>query len=388
MPLPDPHHRWSVPAATLSTALLLLAPRPARAETTTAYKYQDYHESGGRISVRAHYGLVEQTIGPEARLKITGVIDTISGATPTGEPADPTTGQVPLTTIDDRREAWTADYSRQFGRLHVTVGAAHSHESDYVSTGFSLNTQTDFNGKNTTLLAGLSGTDDDVKVFYQTARASKRTLDAILGVTHLLDENTSVTANLSFGSADGYLSDPYKLIRKNTEILPGLFLPLTFSENRPDERDKWIVFTSINRTVPKTGGALEASYRHYHDTYSVTSHTTSLAWFQHLGEQVILSPSVRYYWQGKAYFYRVSLDGSNITPGTMPNPAGPFFSADYRLAALDTWTWGLKLVWTPKPAFQADVAWESYRMSGRDRQTSASAFPEANIVTVGARYAW
>ena len=60
----------------LAASLLLVSPRPARAETTTAYKYQDYQEAGGRISVRAHYGLVEQTFGTEARLKITGVIDT------------------------------------------------------------------------------------------------------------------------------------------------------------------------------------------------------------------------------------------------------------------------------------------------------------------------
>jgi len=388
MPLPALHHRWSLPAVTLATSLWLLSPRAARAESTVAYKYQDYHESGGRISVRAHYGLVEQTLGSEARLKITGVIDSISGATPTGEPADPATGQVPLTEMHDRREAWTAEYSGQFGRMHVALGAANSRESDYVSTGFSLNTQTDFNQKNTTLLAGLSGTNDDIKVFYQAARASKRTLDAILGVTHLLGENTSLVANLSYGSAEGYLNDPYKLIRKNTELLPGVFLPLTFPENRPDERNKWIVFTSLNHAVPRARGALEASYRHYHDGYSITSHTASVAWFQRLGEQLVLSPSVRYYWQSKAFFYRVSLDGTAITPGTSPNPAGPFFSADYRLAAMDTWTWGVKLVWTPKPAFQADLAWENYQMSGRDRQTSASAFPDANIVTAGLRFTW
>ena len=46
------------------------------------------------------------------------------------------------------------------------------------------------------------------------------------------------------------------------------------------------------------------------------------------------------------------------------------------------------LVWTPKPAFQADVAWESYRMTGRDSVTSASAFPKAGILTLGFRYTW
>ena len=324
----------------------------------------------------------------EARIKITGVMDTISGATPTGEPVDPATGQVPLSQMHDVRKAWTADYSRQFGRTNVALGVANSRESDYVSTGFSLNTLTDFNQKNSTLLLGVSGTSDDVKVFYQAARASKHTVDLIAGVTQLLDENTSLVLNLSYGSASGYLSDPYKLIEKNTELLPGLFLPLTFIENRPDSREKWVGFASLNHSAPALKGAVEASYRLYHDTFGITSHTLAAAWLQRLGDEVILSPSVRYYTQEAADFYRVSLDGTAISPGTRPNPAGPFYSADYRLAAFDSWTWGGKVVWTPKPAFQADLAWESYRMTGRDSVTSASAFPKAGIVTLGFRYAW
>ena len=202
MPL-RPSLRSLCPALVLAGLLQLLAPRSGRAETVTAYKYQDYQESGGRIKVQAHYGLIEQTLGVEARIKITAVQDAISGATPTGEPADPVTGLVPLSEMHDRRRAWTADYSRQFGSVNVSVGAANSRESDYVSTGFSLNTLTDFNNKNTTLLAGISGTSDDVKVFYQPARVSKHTLDLIVGVTQLLDENTSLVLNASYGSASG-----------------------------------------------------------------------------------------------------------------------------------------------------------------------------------------
>lgn len=380
--------RFASPAFLLAILLQLLAPRAGRAETTTAYKYQDYQESGGRINVRAHYGLIEQTLGVAAKVRITGVIDTITGATPTGEPADLVTGLVPLTSIDDRREAWTADLSRQFGRMNVSVGAANSRESDYISTGFSLNTLTDFNQKNSTLLVGVSATDDEVKVFYQPAWASKRTFDLIVGVTQLLDENTSVVLNASYGSASGFLSDPYKLIRKNTELLPGIFLPLTFGENRPDEREKWIGYAAVNRSVSALKGAIDASYRLYHDSYGITSHTLAAAWFQRLGEKVILSPGVRLYRQGAADFYHVSLDGTPITPGATPNPAGPFFSADYRLAEFDSVTYGVKLVWTPKPAFQADIAWERYEMNGRDGVTSASAFPDASIVTVGLRFVW
>jgi hypothetical protein len=72
----------------------------------------------------------------------------------------------------------------------------------------------------------------------------------------------------------------------------------------------------------------------------------------------------------------------------MPNPAGPFFSADYRLTKLDTLTYGLKLIWTLAKSCQFDIAWERYEMKGRDGVTSASAFPRANIITAGWRLNW
>lgn len=372
----------------LTTSLFLVLPRIAQADTVAAYKYQDYQESNGRIKVQAQSALIEQTLGTETRLKFTGVIDAITGATPTGQPATTSGGAVPLTEIEDRRKAWTLDVSRQFGRVNLAVGAANSRESDYVSTGFSLNTLTDFNQKNTTLLIGLAGTSDDVKVFYQPQRANKRTTDIIVGLTQLLDPKSTVQFNFSYGRATGYLSDPYKLIEKRTELLPGLFLPLTFAENRPDERDKWIGYAVYNHAVTEWHGAAEASYRLYHDSFGITSHTVALAWFQELGPQVILSPTLRYYQQTAADFYHVSLDGSTITPGVMPNPAGPFFSADYRLTKLDTLTYGLKLIWTLNKSCQFDVAWERYEMKGRDGVTSASAFPRANIITAGWRLNW
>ncbi len=381
------------PASTLAglclmLALFLLAPRQSAAETVVAYKYQDYQEGGGRIAVQAQSALIEQNLGTEARLKFTGVLDAITGATPTGQPSATPGSAVPLTTIKDRRKAWTLDVSRQFGRVNLALGAANSRENDYVSTGFSLNSLTDFNQKNTTLLVGLAGTSDDVKVFYQAARAGKRTFDAIVGLTQLLDAKTSVQLNLSYGRASGYLSDPYKIIQKRTELLPGLFLPLTFGENRPDERDKWIAYAGYNHSIEKLHGAVEASYRLYHDSFGLTSHTIALGWFQNLGAQVIVTPTIRYYTQSAADFYQVSLDGSAIAPGSKPNPTGPFFSADYRLTDLRTLTYGVKVVWTPNKTYQFDLAWERYEMTGRDSVTSASAFPQAKILTAGVRISW
>jgi hypothetical protein len=376
-------------ATALAALLLWLSPRAARAEDAIRYKFQDYQESSGRIAVRVHGAAVEKDLGTDTHVKIEGIIDAITGATPNGQPAPAGSDQVPLSTLTERRKAWNATLSRQFPRVNVALGVGHSRESDYVSTGWSLNTITDFNQKNTNLLVGLAGTDDDLRVFYQTDRAKKRTHDVIVGVTQLLDPQTSVTGNLTWGRQRGYLADPYKLVQKNTEIIPGLSLPLTFPENRPAERDKWIGFAGVNRSFPGLHGAVDLSYRLYHDSYDTTAHTIDLAWFQHLGERVILRPGLRFHDQDAASFYYYKLDGTSVVPVSgSPRTNGPYYSSDSRLSALQTFTYGLKLIWNVTEALQFDAAFERYDMRGTDRVTPPSAYCRANIITMGGRFAW
>lgn len=373
----------------LAGGLLLLAPRSARAEDAISYKYADYRESSGRISVQTQTALIDQDLGTDMHLRIQGVVDAIAGATPNGQPAPVGSDQVVLATLHDHRKAWNADISRQFTGLNLDLGLANSRENDYVSTGWSLNALGDFNEKNTTLLAGVAGTNDDVKVFYQTPWARKRTTDLILGVTQLISPQTSVTGNLSWGRATGYLNDQYKLVQKSVQVAPGVSLPFTYGENRPAERTKWILFTSVNHALPEQDAALEASYRFYHDSYGTNAHTIELSWFQHAGKQVLLIPHLRWYGQSTAEFYHYRLDDTSIVPvDGLPHPEGPFFSSDYRLSDLRTVTYGLKLVWTPSPRWQFDAGLERYDMRGRDGQTAASAYPRADIVTVGGRISW
>ena len=376
-------------AALLMATLGLGLPRSqARAEDSIAYKYETYREADGRIEVRTQSGSAEQDFGADTQLKLTGTIDAIAGATPTGEPAPPGSDQVAMTQMHDRRKAWSGDLSHQFPRSNVDVGLANSRESDYVSTGVAVNTLIDFNQKNTTLLLGLAGTDDDVKVFYQAIYVKKRADEAIVGVKQLLSPLTFVTFNLTWGRATGYLGDPYRVIQKSTEIFPGIFLPRSYPENRPARREHSVAFASLNHTVAPLHGALEASYRFYRDTFGTTSHTLGATWLQKIGERFVLSPSLRYYQQGAADFYRVTLDGTSIVPGLSPNPAGPFYSADYRLAKLQTWDYALKAVWKASDTLQLDAAVEHYEMQGRDGFTLASAFPRAKMVTLGARVRW
>jgi hypothetical protein len=377
-----------VRGAAIAAFLFLLLPR-ARAEDGISYKYQDYQESGGRVGVQVHSALIEQDIGTAMRFKLAGVLDAISGATPNGQPAPIGSDQVPYTKLDEERKAWNAEFSRQFPRINVALGAANSRESDYVSTAFSVNTLTDFNQKNTTLLAGIAFANDDVRVFSQPDYAEKRTHDLIVGLTQLLDPRTTVTVNLSYGRSVGYLSDPYKAVEKRAEVIPGVFLQRTFPENRPAERSKWLLLASLNRAFPEQKGALEGSYRFYHDTFGTDAHTVDLAWFQRLGSKFILRPSFRFYQQSAADFFHYRLDATSIVPTFgAPRPNGPFYSSDYRLSAMRTTTAGLKAIWQVTSRLEFDAAFERYEMRGRDGVVPQSAYARANIVTVGAKFTW
>ena len=196
----------------------------------------------------------------------------------------------------------------------------------------------------------------------------------------LLSPQTSVTANLSWGRQTGYLADPYKVVEKSVEVIPGVVLPLTYAENRPGERNKWTLYLSTNRAFPEVRAAAEVSYRFYHDTYGTNAHTIDTAWFQHLGERVVLRPGFRFHDQSAARFYHYDLDRTALVPAYgPPRPSGPFYSSDYRLSALRTLTYGLKLIVDVSSALQFDAALERYDMRGRDGDRKSTRLNSSHI---------
>ncbi|HRP04254.1 MAG TPA: DUF3570 domain-containing protein [Opitutaceae bacterium] len=358
----------------------------ARAEDSISAKYQDYRESDGRIAVRVSGVAIEKVFGESTTLKASAVLDAIAGATPDGRPPAEPGGSVPLSHLEEERRAWTFELGRQLGQWTLAVGIAQSRESDYHSTGASLNAALNLNQKNTTLLFGVAATEDKVKSPLQLPWEDKRSLDLLVGITQLLNPLTSVTINLSFGEASGYLSDPYKLIQKNTEVVPGFFLPLTYAENRPRSRKKWLGLAAVNRAFPRLNGAIDASLRFHSDDFGSSSQMLQVEWFQKIGQTLTLRPFVRLFQQDAADFYYVSLDNTSIVPSRTPRGAGPHYSADYRLSALQSTAFGIKIVWMLKDSLQLDASLERYAMHGRDDVTSSSAYPSASIVTVGAKY--
>lgn len=357
--------------------------RQGFAEDSVSAKWQNYEEDDGRIRVISRYLGVEKALTQSLTLRAHGVHDAISGATPVGSPTEDGSG-VELSELTDIRTAGVVDLDWIHGTRKTTFQYSHSKESDFLSRGYAVTQLSEFNQRNTGLSYGLSFIDDDVRPrFFDVAR-TKESVDGFVGLSQVVDPNTIVSLNFTYSRYDGYLSDPYKLIRQSTEVLPGLFLPLTFPENRPSERTRRIWFANAKRYFPQLKGSLDVDYRYFSDTWGIDSNTLDIEWYQKIGDKLTVRPKYRVYRQGAADFYRLSLDGADFEAPSEPGPAGPFYSADYRLAKLQTETYGLKVVWKWDEAWAFDAAFERYEMKGLDRQTPDAAFPDASVTTVGA----
>jgi hypothetical protein len=202
-------------------------------------------------------------------------------------------------------------------------------------------------------------------VFTQERSDSRDTVDVLAGITQVLNKKTLMTVNLTLSQASGYLADPYKIAEVNGVLIP---------ENRPDDKDKQIVYVSLTRFIESMNASIEPAYRYYTDSFGIVAHTVSLAWYQRLGRQFILRPIFRYYDQDEADFYGVRFSGSP-----------EFYSADYRLSSFRAYSGGIKLIWMPSETFAVDIAYDRYQQEGKDNETFDEVYPSANIITVGLR---
>jgi hypothetical protein len=382
----------------LAAGLHLLAITRAEAQDHADFRYETYNEGNGRIGVETQSGLVEAKLTPWLSLKAEFVYDAISGATPTGAPPPdkinfvnlngpgPIPGQfsdkVPTVEMRDIRTAGTFDPIFSFGPNRITPEFSYSEEHDYVSYGAALNYSLDLNNKNTTLNAGWSHDWDRVLPYTGTYINDAQGKDAdefLLGVNQLLGPKTVLTVNAIFGAAQGYLSDPYRGV-----LFTGYpqFDPASISlaaENRPRHRETYAGFASLNHFITPLDGAAEVSYRQYYDSYGIAAETVAAVWRQKIGNRATISPEFRYYRQTAADFYATEFAGSPFAP------AFNYYSSDYRLSEMQTVSFGVNLEVKVVERFSVNLGYKRYIENGLDQATSSSAYPSANIITLGAR---
>jgi hypothetical protein len=407
----------------VAAALYFVTLRPVRGEDRAGLDFLWYTETRGRIEVWGPSFFAEKEIAPWLNLRLEGVYNAVSGATPTGEPAGRRTTEIemrevstttntvsrkvfhtvsgpsgttrtvattetkpvnntvttvrketivladhqhlPTQEISDEREGLNALLSAKLGPGLLGLNLAYSTERDYESFAGALKWTQEFNKKNTVLDAGFAYAHDEADLFTRPGTAGKDTVDFHVGLSQVVDRQTVLDFNASLSSASGYLDDQYKVVLLGNDVIP---------ESRPTYRRRGTLGVDVKRYIAPLGASIEAGYRFGSDTFGITSNTVSVTWRQKLGEAWTLSIGGRAYWQSAADFYAVSFAG---------NP--DHYSADYRLSSLRSFSLETRVTWKVRENMSLSVGYERYEMQGTDHLTSAEAYPKANVFTAGAQ---
>lgn len=299
---------------------------------------------------------------------------------------------VPLQNLHDTRRAISFAVPLTWGIHQLTPEYAYSAESDYHSHSLALNYSIQLNQKNTTLNAGWSHNMDRVRDDLGIWEG-KVSDDALIGLNQLITSKSYCTVNLTYGQEYGYLSDPYRGVMAlfssdpnnllhghetdpgngSTQNSPGILMP----EVRPRRRTKETIYVGYTQFVDKANGSFDLGYHFFHDSFGINAQTADAAWHQKIGRHFVLTPSFRYYYQTAASFYTIFIPDAFRPPSA--------FSSDYRLSRLNTYSLSVALTYRIQKHVSLDVSYMRYVMQGLDGMTSQTAYPCANVYSIGAR---
>jgi hypothetical protein len=305
---------------------------PTQTTVSVAYAHYDESQKGGesRMRVNAPMAFVRAPIGERDAIEASFVYDSMSGASTyylsslTGA-----SGQG----VEDNRSAGDLKYTHYFERSSLGLGTILSDEDDYNSKSAFLESKWWTEDKNTVLTAGVSLSDDDISSTLNSDLDENRTTSGyLLGVQQVIDEISVFQSNLTFSSADGYLSDPYK----------------TF-DNRPQSRDAIAWLNRYIRYIESADASLHADFRYFADSWGINSQTLDLAWYQPFLENWLLRPSIRYYSQTGADFFTGQYPPENFES---------IYSADQRVGPFGSISIGLKLAYQISEGLELGVTTE------------------------------
>lgn len=332
--------RQSTGKSTLAALTGALAALPAYAgdNAQTGYRYSLYKEADlagarsadgrdkARYEIQTHQLQHSQPLGERWQLDADVMIESMSGASPWFVLPDNQGGAVQVmsgASIFEDRAALGASLSHDAGgdqRWSGRLGL--SDEDDYSSLSGGLQWQLDQAQRTRTwsIAAGLSQdqlepTDGGSAQYPQRIiSADKRSVQALVGVTQILNRSTVLQLGLAYGQDSGFLSDPYKLVYVDGR---------TEADSRPQERNQWALSARLRHFWRRLGTALHLDWRHFEDDWDISSDTVELAALGRLQSRWRWNTRLRWYQQSQAEFYGPYFEQA---------PADGLHSSDYRLS--------------------------------------------------------
>lgn len=369
------------------------------------YGESDERVQAGSIKYQGKRGADE-----DDKFTVTAGVDALTGASPLGvapsynaqtmtSPSGKTiqipAGQLPLDdSFKDVRVSGALQWDKGINeQWRHNSGVTFSKEYDYLHTGVNSTLSRNVNNKNTTLSAGVALGYDQVQAIEGkpvplalagSARAgdgTKKNAEVMLGVTQVLSKRAIAQLNYSYSQASGYLNDPYKYISITT---PAGVVSENRYEARPDTRKGHTVYAALKyKANDKT--TLTSSVRLQQNDWGTDSFTAEQAVRFDLGNERSIEPSVRFYHQKAADFYKPQL----LTTEALPHYA----SADYRLAEFNAYTVGATYRWKGSKDKEWRVTGEYYKQKPKSvaltaGQAGLNANPgfEAVMVSLGVKF--
>ena len=329
--------------------------QPAQAEAApeegvVAVKYLHYQDSQPglqRIKVDAPSIYLLVPVSQQWAVEGSLVSDSVSGASPRYHTAISGASK-----MHEERKAGDVKVTYYGQRSTLALGLSRSAEHDYVSNALSLDARLSSADNNTTWNVGLGLASDRINpVNGLVVDQRKRTSEVIVGVTQAWSAVDLVQLNVSVSRGKGYYDDPYKTL-----------------DLRPDYRNQTALMTRWNHHFTADGSTLRSSYRWYHDSNGINSHTLQAEWVKPLSANLTLTPVLRYYTQSSASFYFNPVYDTQLGA---PYPAGydaanppRYISLDQRLSAFGAFTLGLKAEYQLNKQWSVDAKWEQYSQRG------------------------
>jgi Protein of unknown function (DUF3570) len=370
------------------------AEQPLQIDTDLLY----YQENAGRVRTIEPVVSLKKDFGDQRVLDGTVTIDSLSGATPNGAiPArTPQTFASPSSTsltpkpgykttlytiapgalpqdphFKEQRVAGDVGWSQPIGLDNtLSYGGHASTEHDFDSVAAHAGYSHDFNGKNTTLSAGVNEEYDrihahggnpvagsDYALYEKEPSQTRNVAGGLIGVTQVMRRNWLTELNYAFDHSQGYLTDPYRII--SLVDATGAVTGYRY-ENRPDTRTRqslyWVNKVALGPTV------LDLSYRRSKDSWGIGSDTVDAKLRIDLGSGMYLEPHARWYHQSAADFYNLYLIETAAAPAYM--------SADPRLGAFTATTFGLKFAVATGRNGELSLRLEQYEQKATDQASS------------------
>ncbi len=329
-----------------------------------------------RYSVSTHQALLAAPLTEHIDFSLEVTHETMSGASPWYTAPDAAGSPIQIlsgATIEDQRNdvLLTTNYYLDNARLGVTTG--YSTENDYSAINLAFDGETHFNEKNTTLSGGVGMSYDEINPTdpqldpTRPEHEKKQTYSLNVGLAQILNRRSVVQSSLSYAFGTGYLSDPYKKVF----AVGGTFYP----DERPGARHAIAWLTRYRRHIEEFEATMHLSYQYYVDTWEVSSHTIEFSWYQSYGDNLQITPTVRYYTQNEADMYVSYLPITSNGSGE--------FSSDYRLSTYGALGLGLKGEYTFRTGWLAEIEWKAKLSYERYLSSGDLAFSTPSVEAPG-----